>query len=205
MSLQLFRKLPKEVFVACSGGVDSVALSLFLKDTGRDVTLVHYNHPDDPLAEKEEAFVRNLKDQYGFSGMISSWNKISERKGSREAWWRENRQSFFRSLGKPVLTGHHLDDAVEWYVMTSLLGEGHYMKYDTGFTLKPFLTQNKESIIRWMRKHHPEVEWIDDPTNHQPGFSKRNFVRLKLIPELLKFNPGLFTTVKNNLIKKNKK
>lgn len=204
MSLQLFRKLPKEVFVACSGGVDSVALSLFLRDTGRSVTLVHYNHPDDPLADKEEEFVRSLKDQFGFSGMISSWNKISERTSSREAWWRDNRLAFFRSLNTPVLTGHHLDDAVEWYVMTCLVGEGHYMKYDTGFSLKPFLTQNKETIIKWMCKNYPDVGWIEDPTNKEDSFNKRNYVRLKLMPELLKVNPGLFTTVKNNLIKKNK-
>ena len=203
MKLQVIRKLPRDVFVACSGGVDSVALALFLKSVKKNVTLVHYNHPDDPLSKQEEEFVCDFAAEFGFRGVISSSEANIDSTGkSREVWWRENRVEFFKSLGNLVLTGHTLDDAVEWFLLTSFKGQGQYMKYDSDFSLKPFITQKKTNIIEWMKQNYPGVEWIDDPTNSDPEFNDRNYVRLNIVPHVLKVNPGFYRTIKNRIVEK---
>ena len=209
--IKLYQSLPKEVYVACSGGVDSVALALFLKASGRKVTLVHYNHPDDPLAAKEEQYVSDLLSKFGFDGKISSFDAPIAREEiryffdggkraslSKEVFWRENRLAFFRSIGKPILTGHHLDDALEWYVLTMIkTGQGQFMKYESECTLKPFLLMKKEELVEWMQTKYPGVEWLEDPSNTDPDFNDRNFLRVNVIPGILHLNQGLYKTIKN--------
>lgn len=202
--LQIFRSLPINVCVACSGGVDSVSLALYLKSTNRNVSLVYYEHPDDPQAKLEKEWLIDFQKRYEFvDSPIFSSKVYHEKKSSREMWWRENRLEFFKSLNRTILTGHHLDDAVEWYLMTSLTGEGHYMKYEDGFLAKPFLLQSKKSLVSWVEENHGDLDYIEDETNFDPQFSKRNYVRNELIPKVLEFNPGFYSTIRNKLIQKN--
>ena len=190
--IKLYKSLPKELYVACSGGVDSVALALFLKASGRKVNLVHYNHPDDPFAETEEQFVSELLSKYNFDGKISSFHAPIPRDGlSKEVWWRENRLAFFRSIGKPILTGHHLDDALEWYLLSLIkTGNGYLMQYESECTLKPLLMTRKVDLIRRITNTYPEQTWLDDPTNDDPEFNDRNFLRINVLPGILRLNPG---------------
>ena len=49
-------KIPKQVAIAVSGGIDSMAVLDFLRRS-RDVVVLHYNHGT-PYAPKAEALVR---------------------------------------------------------------------------------------------------------------------------------------------------
>lgn len=201
VKLQIFRSLPKQVFVACSGGVDSVALALFLKNSGKTVVLLYYQHPDDDLALEEKKFVANFAKQFNFS-LITSNHVEYEKTTSREEWWRLNRLYFFSQFNEKILTGHHLDDALEWYLHTAFMGEPHYMKYESETTRKPFLLEKKKDIEQWMFENYPEVEYVIDKTNFDPLFSTRNWIRNKVIQEILPIAPGLYTSVANKIREK---
>lgn len=203
MTIKIFKSLPKEVYVACSGGVDSVALALYLKNAGKDVHLVYYYHPEDSNAEAEFEWLVAFSKEYRFKELHYTKEVfVSREGGSREMWWRENRLRWFDTFGV-VLTGHHLDDAVEWYLMTTFTGEPHYMKYASKNTLKPFLLNKKADIVDWVKQKHPELTWYTDATNNDAHFNRRNYVRKYIIPNALQVNPGLYKTIKNKLIEKN--
>jgi tRNA(Ile)-lysidine synthase TilS/MesJ len=203
MKLQIFKSLQKEVWVACSGGLDSVTLSLFLKDSGKEVNLVYYKHPFDDLAEIEAEWLEKFSKAYSFKSLTISDKVTFEMKKPNEKLWRVNRFSFFSTFNTPILTGHHLDDAVEWYVMTSLNGNGCFMPYETDLTMKPFLLQKKADLKEWLYTHYPNLAYLEDGTNLDPSYCKRNFVRNKMVPLALEYNPGLYTTIKNKLISLN--
>lgn len=203
MTIQIFKSLPKDVTVACSGGVDSVVLAHFLQKSGKNVHLAYYQHPDDNLNEFE--FVKEFYTKYNFSSLNVSNNVcVAKGKLSKEEWWRQNRLEFFSKLSTPtpVCTGHHLDDAIEWYLMTALSGEAHYMNYSNSLTCKPFLCIRKDDLIEYAVNE--KLEWFTDETNFDVTFNKRNFVRSMIKPQALVYNPGLYTTIKNQLIKKNR-
>lgn len=199
--LQIFRSLPKDVLIACSGGVDSVALALFLKDSGKNVTLAHYQHPEDEQVKNELNFVEDFANNFNFP-LITSDRVWYTKETSREEWWRLNRLHFFSKFNQRVLTGHHLDDAVEWYLHTAFMGEPHYMCYESENTLKPFILQRKQNLTEWMFENYPNVKYIKDMTNFDPNFSTRNWIRNRVIDQILPIAPGLYTSVKNKIIKK---
>ena len=55
--IKILGKVPEKVYVACSGGPDSMAILDFLIRGKRDVTVAHFNH-DTPFGRFAENFVK---------------------------------------------------------------------------------------------------------------------------------------------------
>lgn len=194
------KSVPDKLYVACSGGVDSVAAAAILSEW-RNVTLLHFSHTDH-AAVKELETVNNLANQLRVP-LITSYQTKNQKTGNCEAQWRDSRYAWFHSLDLPVATGHTLDDAVEWYLMTCLRGRGEFMPIENRSVFRPFLLTDKSKLIAYCK--HRNLSWWEDPTNQDPAFGLRSRIRNCLVPIAEECEPGLKNMVKRRLIEKNAK
>lgn len=162
------------------------------------VTVLHYVHDSEYAAEEHE-FVRKLCELWQLP-LIVGYQAKSSVVGSREQYWRNGRYEFFKQFDAPVIIGTTLDDAVEWYIFTCLRGQGHYMNYQNGNVCKPFLTTRKQELIDYALANN--LEWIEDPSNTDIDFARRNRIRANLIPEICDIEPGIYGIVKKRIIEK---
>lgn len=195
--LQVLRTLPKSlVTVAYSGGVDSGALFHFLRLRGTPIQLAHMVHQNSDTSLRELEFVQSQANKYSIPLVVRHQESHNSDK-SREESWRDARLAFFREFDI-VVTGHTLDDAVEWYLYTAINGDGKLMPAQTRNVLKPFLHQRKSDLLEFMTEN--SLEWIEDPSNQLPQFAKRNYVRNVLMPSALEVNPGLYNMIRRRII-----
>lgn len=188
--------IPEKIYVACSGGVDSVATAAILSEW-RDVTLLHFSHADH-AHEYELQIVQELAVKLNVE-LLTSKQK-DEVNCNREECWRKARYEWFHSLDGEVVTGHTLDDAVEWYLMTCLRGRGEYMPHRRRNVFRPFLLTDKSKLEEYCKRR--KLEWYEDPGNHDPEFSLRSRVRQKLVPVAYECELGLKNMVKRRIHKK---
>lgn len=200
MRLSTLKRLPDKLGIAFSGGVDSSVLLEVARKLKKDITLLTFDH-DDKTSSDEIIFAKEVSLKFNIPLLVGSTTDIYPKGTSKEAFWSRSRNNWFKSLDMPVATGHNLNDASEWYLMTSLTGNGgYYMDYSNENVIRPFLTTPKSDIMDYA-KHH-QVIHINDKTNDDIHFNKRNRVRIELMPKVLEINNGFLNTVKRNIIRK---
>jgi tRNA(Ile)-lysidine synthetase-like protein len=189
-------KIPRIVFVAFSGGVDSVAVVDFLRHN-HTVCLVYVNHGDE-IAKVEQEFV----EQFAHTNGLTLYTKRGKAdKPANESWeehWRNERYHFLHSIGGTVITCHHLDDCVETWLWNMCNGRDQTIPYNNVNVIRPFRTTRKFEFVDWCQRK--QLAWFEDPTNANPQFATRNFIRHTLIPAALQVNPGIHTTIRNKLL-----
>lgn len=194
--LKLLYPLPKEITIACSGGVDSMAVVDFLKRK-HDITITYFNHGTEH-SKKALDFVTRYCQANNFPMLYGQCSSEKDKKESKEEYWRRERYNFFKDLG-PILTCHHLDDCVETYVWSALHGTPKVIPLTRNNVIRPFLTTPKSKFINWCENFN--VEWCEDKSNDNTDFT-RNYVRKYLLPHAYHVNPGLRTVVKKIVEKK---
>jgi tRNA(Ile)-lysidine synthase len=198
MSKWIYSKsVPEKLYLACSGGVDSIAVAHILSQW-RDVTLCHFGH-NDGVSHLERSTVEHLANRLGLPLIIKD-SELSLVERNKEAEWRKDRYEWFHTLSEPVVTAHTLNDAVEWYLMTCLRGRGEYLPYQNKNVIRPFLLTTKAELTSHAMEHG--LHWWEDPGNHDASFSLRSKVRSSLLPTAVACEPGLFSMVRKNLIRK---
>lgn len=194
--IKLQGTLPRKLYLACSGGVDSMAALDFLR-RNHEVTVLYYNHGTEHGKQAEEFLA-----SYCYTNRLPFiTKKNSNSKPSRqswEEWWRNLRYEFLDEFKKrPVITCHHLDDCVETWIWSSLNGLGKIVPYSRKNVVRPFRLNQKLEFEQWARRH--KVPYIEDPSNLDTGYA-RNFIRHELLPQALKINPGLHKTVMRKVL-----
>jgi len=211
---RLLMEVPKDVYVAVSGGPDSMAALDFLR-RAHNVTALHFNHGTKHGADAEE-FVVDMMRRMGvplITGMIQTEMPEGE---SKENFWRQARYEFFKKVApsKTLVMAHTLDDAMETWIFTSLHGEGQLIprdRYlwtkdlskpalkDLGMTtseyeakysvhiIRPFLLSRKADMVDWCKRK--QVPYVMDPGNHDVSYPRVR-IRQVIMPEVLKINPG---------------
>lgn len=194
--IKLLFPMPKQVTVAFSGGVDSVAVVDFLSKK-HDVTCAFFHHGTENSNRALE-FVSRFCTSRNLPMFLGVLNRDKPKDMSYEEFWREERYDYLATLG-PVITAHHLDDCIETYLWSSIHGKPKVPNLVRGNVIRPFLTTKKQDFIDWcIRK---DLEWCEDLSNEDERYT-RNYVRKHLVPHALKVNPGLHKTVKK-IIEKN--
>lgn len=195
--IRIIGKIPHTVTVACSGGVDSMVFTHFLLQGRRTVNLAYFNH-DTQHSHKAQKFVENFANQNKLNLFIG---RVKGRKGKRslEEFWRDERYDFLQRAGSNyTITCHHLDDCVETWLMSSFHGQSKLIPFQRNNNIfRPFLMTSKKSIIEYASNKN--IKWSEDPSNQKTNFM-RNHVRHKIIPQVLKVNPGIRTTIRKKLI-----
>ena len=143
--IRIIGKIPRNVTIACSGGIDSMVFAHFLKQGKRRIKLAYFNH-DTNHSQKAQEFVENYANENKLELIIGRVNGVKGKR-SLEEFWRDERYDFLNNLGSRfIITCHHLDDCVETWIMSSLHGHGRLIPYKRGENIfRPFLMTNKST------------------------------------------------------------
>lgn len=197
--IKLQGRLPREICVAVSGGVDSMVALEFLRKN-HDVTVLHFNHGNGYSLHEEQfvgehCLLNNIKCIHGTIETAKTPSGMSQ-----EEHWRNERYRFFedKCQGRPVVTAHHLDDCVETWVWSSLHGYGRIVPYRNGNVIRPFRLNRKRDIELWAASQN--ITFIQDDSNGDLRYT-RNYIRHQMMPHVLKVNPGIYKTVKKKVLK----
>tara|TARA_R110000851_G_scaffold1112_5_gene3887 strand:- start:249 stop:905 length:657 start_codon:yes stop_codon:yes gene_type:complete len=205
--INILKPLPNSISIAVSGGPDSMAVLDFLNKGKRTIHVMHYNHGTEHANEYMnvvQAYCEKNCIDYDIETLCES---IPDRR-SAEDFWREKRYEFFSRVAKgPVVTAHHLDDAVETWMFTAVNGiprlipRVRSIKGTNLIVIRPFLTTRKKTLVSWCDRKN--VPYVIDPTN-KTGTSARAKMRRNLIPAVLEINPGIHKVIKKKILERSK-
>lgn len=191
--------------VALSGGADSVALALMMKEQGLHCRALHCNfHLRGAESDRDEHFVRDFCRQYGIPLETKHFNTIAsarehavsiemEARDLRYAWFAERA----RQLGATgICVAHHRDDQAETVLLNLIRGTGlrglsamHPDRTINGLRiLRPLLDMGKDDILHYLDTRHQD--YVTDSTNMERD-ALRNRIRLDVMPLLRTLNPNI--------------
>jgi len=187
-------KIPRQVMIAVSGGVDSMAALDFLR-RNHEVEVYYFNHGTE-YGERAEDLVRRYIMKYDLPFQIRGIAQGTKPKRmSKEEWWRDERYKWmdlFSQHHLPVITCHHLDDCVETWVWSSMHGTGKIIPYRRNGVIRPFRGTRKRDLELWAAMHN--VPYLEDDSNADTCYT-RNYIRHEMMPHVLKVNPGIHKTI----------
>lgn len=192
---KLLAKLPREIWVACSGGVDSMAVLDFLSKC-HQVHVAYFNHGT-PHGCESELWIRRYCQHNRLDLLVGKIDSDKPSGVSQEEHWRNSRYEFFTAIPGTVVMAHHLDDCVETYLFNCLHGKHHTIPLRHANVVRPFLTTPKSEFVSWCERKN--VPWIEDSSNQDLKYM-RNQIRHRVVPEALVVNPGLHTVVRKIIL-----
>ena len=187
--------------VALSGGADSVALLLCLKELGYCVEAVHCNfHLRGEESLRDEQFCEDLCQRENIplhkvhfdTQAYADLHKVSIEMAARELRYRY----FFQlkeALGADgVCVGHHKEDSVETILINLVRGTGLSglmgIRPRNHDVIRPLLCVTRQEIEDYLHQH--AVSFVTDSTNLIDDVV-RNKIRLNVLPQLSEINPSV--------------
>ncbi len=196
----------ERVLAGVSGGADSVALLLVLKELsgelGFGLCAAHLNHGiRGREADEDQAYVRELcrelevplyEERLDIPSICAQQGKTLEQAA------REQRYAFFeRALehfgGQRIAVAHHMEDQAESIMLHLIRGSGLKgltgMKYMRGNVIRPFLGAHRSQVEEYLAERG--VAYRTDSTNLDRDAS-RNRLRLDVMPCIARnINPAV--------------
>lgn len=197
--IKVLGKIPDSIYIAASGGLDSMACLDFLsRSKGRNIEVLHFNHGTEH-SNKAEALVKKVCLKAGLKLTIGNISSSKTKGESQEEYWRRERYTFFNQFGdRRIITCHHLNDQVENYIFTMLNGNEMLIPYKRGNFIRPFLSTKRVDLESWAENKN--VDYIEDPSNFDTRYS-RNLIRHNIIPMTKIINPGIEKVIKKKVIR----
>lgn len=181
--------MPNRIAVGWSGGADSTALLLLLKDKGYDVYAWHIDHG---WSEKGAEQAMCLEKRSAAWGIPFFSKRLQKPKQNIEAESRQLRYAAFTEIAKEtqcfhLILGHHLEDQAETVCMRLLQGAGvsgcqgmrRIRKQGGLFLHRPFLHIKKAKLKQYL--YEQNIDWFEDPSNQDVKIW-RNKIRHQLFP-----------------------
>lgn len=182
----------KTVAAAVSGGADSLALALRLKEAGCKVVALTVDHGLRQESGAEAAYVGELMKNNDIEHHILVWNASKPQNGIEEAARQARYRlmlEFCRQRGiKFLATGHHRRDQAETFLLRLQRGSGVFglsamlpISYRDGVALiRPQLNEAPEDLRDYLRRRH--IRWVEDPMNQDDDFARVKIRRF--LPQL---------------------
>ena len=195
----------KLYLIALSGGADSIALALMMKDQHLNVLALHCNfHLRGEESDRDEQFVRDFCHKHAIPLEVCHFDTLAsarQHKTSIEMEARDLRYRWFAQRAQAldaeaICVAHHKDDQAETLLLNLIRGTGlkglaamHPERTVNGLRiLRPLLDTTKEEILNYLS--HMEQDYVTDSTNLERD-ALRNRIRLDLMPMLRQLNPNI--------------
>ena len=187
-------KNEKEIGIACSGGADSVFLTILLfyqySHLRENLHLLHFNHLlRAEESDLDEKFVKDLSDYFHLP--FHSGKNIHLKKKD-EASLRESRLSFFQEKAVElnlsiIALGHHADDVAEtmlWRLprsstLSGLVSPRPINLHEKLLFIRPLLNFSRNEVREALKKIN--FPWREDESNAKNQYL-RNRIRSKVVP-----------------------
>lgn len=198
--LDEFLELDKNINIAVSGGVDSMALlfliteNLIKNDSSVEVNVYYVNHNVSKNSSTWATFVSNkvdaIKKRYSNINFHELHVEVDSSKGGFECAARNQRyEAIFNSIGPDsnLYVAHHKNDVVENVLINLFKGRGikgltslrPYSKRDNGITIiRPLLEYSKKDLEDFT------LDYIQDESNFVND-NDRNWIRNKVLPIIM--------------------
>lgn len=194
-------KASRLYLVALSGGADSVALLLVLKELGYSIEAVHCNfHLRGEESLRDEQYCKELCERESIPLHIAHFDTkeyADLHKVSIEMAARDLRYKYFFQLkddlqAAAICVGHHKEDSVETILINLLRGTGLSgmmgISPDANSIIRPLLSVSRQEIEQYLEER--KVSYVTDSTNMIDDVV-RNKIRLNIIPLLKEINPSV--------------
>lgn len=192
--IKLNQRLPGELGIAVSGGVDSMAALDFLSRRHK-VTAYFFDHGT-PSSLKGYLAVSNYCERKEIPVVTGTLDRARTDRQSLEQFWRTERYAWLNSFDCKIVTAHHLDDCVETWIWGSLNGTPRLPHKSIRNVVRPFLLTTKQELVDWASKQC--IMYYNDETNTDTSFT-RNYIRHELMPHALQVNPGLRKVIRKRV------
>ncbi len=187
--------------VALSGGADSVALLLILKQLGYRIEAAHCNFLlRGEESQRDEEFVKSLCNEQNIplhlihfeTAEYAALHQVSIEMAARDL-----RYGYFHQLcqdigASTICVAHHRDDAVETLLMNLIRGAGIHgltgIRPRNGQVVRPLLCLSRQEIEDYLQ--HIGQRYVVDSTNLIDDVV-RNKIRLRVLPILREINPNV--------------
>ncbi len=196
------------VLVGLSGGPDSVCLTVILDELKDNFNLslhaVYVDHGLRPEAKDEQIFCKALCDRLGigfYSKSVDVRGYVKERKLNIQEAARELRYQVFEEVSiqikaTKIALGHNADDQAETVLMRLLRGAGSKglggIPPVRGKIIRPMIEIERGEIEKFL--DISSTPFTIDSSNLKIDYL-RNWLRLKVMPELKKQNPALVYSI----------
>ncbi len=198
------------VLVGLSGGADSVALLVCLKELGYNVSAMHINHNlRGKESDRDEQFCAELCRTRGISLNIKSvdvksyclGNKVSIEEGARELRYKE----FSEANADKICTAHTLSDSVETMLINLIRGTALKglcgVPHKRGKIVRPLIECTREEVEKFLNERG--ISYVTDSTNNSDDYT-RNKIRHSVIPKLIEItaeqNGNLYKNISKTLL-----
>jgi tRNA(Ile)-lysidine synthase len=189
----------KTYLLACSGGLDSIALAHLLHSAGIRFELAHVNFGlRDAESDGDEEFVKNWAQERSLLIHIHRADTVewADKNGlSIQMAAREIRYQFFEEIRNQnslagIILAHHEDDQLETIFLNLVRGtgiEGLYgMSERRGWLIRPLLPFSRVQLESYMKE--VKQTWREDRSNASSDY-KRNKLRHSGLPALYNLEP----------------
>lgn len=195
--------------IALSGGADSVALLMVMKELcssmGGRVEAAHCNFRlRGEESDRDELFCVNLCARMGVELHLAHFStrdyaqlhRVSIEMAARELRYRYFEQLRSDILADGVCVAHHRDDSVETVLLNLVRGTGirglRGIQPRNGSILRPLLTVSRHEIEEFLDSLGES--YVTDSTNLVADV-KRNKIRLEVLPLLQTLNPNVAQSI----------
>ncbi|PHR35344.1 MAG: tRNA lysidine(34) synthetase TilS [Fluviicola sp.] len=194
----------KKIYLACSGGVDSMVLMHILIALKVDLNVIHVNYQLRGEASIQDAeLVQSVCHHYKIPCEIlrADLKKKLENGGNLQDEARKVRYNWFQKIlandpNNRIALAHHEDDQTETFFMNLARKSGIMglacMKYEHNGIVRPLLDFSKAEILKYATTH--SVQWREDRSNESNAYT-RNRLRNEFIPFLKNEFPTLNSSI----------
>lgn len=193
----------KTIFVAVSGGVDSMVLLSVFHQLDFKVEAIHLNYQ---LRGEDSNLDSDFVEHFCREKNIPFHRKtVRYSKGNVQNWARNERYDWFQTIleadeSNVVALGHHADDQVETFFLNLFRGGGMMglsgMLFNHNRIIRPLLSFSKAEILHFAQRK--KIEWREDASNQSLKYARnklRNEILPKLITEFPQLNQSVLTLV----------
>ena len=185
----------RELYVACSGGLDSICLTHMLHSQNLNVHVIHVNYQlrgED--SDKDTQFVESFCAQRNIPFRKRVVNLAEQLKdgGNLQEKARDYRYAWFHEIlsfneKNAILLAHHADDQIETFFLNLSRKSGVMglacMPYEHNGIFRPLLHLSKSDLLEYARTH--DLQWHEDSSNASSKY-RRNLLRNEILPVLTK-------------------